>query len=177
MIMIVKQVLSKKFYDRPVLDVGQELLGKYLVRQVGDVVDARMIVETEAYDGPNDKACHAYKGRTPRTDVMFGEAGHWYVYFVYGMHHMLNIVTGPVGYPAAVLIRGVEGINGPGRVTKQLSIYKDLNTKKAARESGLWIEDRGVAINSDHILHTPRIGIAYAEEWADKPYRFVLEKK
>ncbi len=156
------------------LDVGQELLGKYLVRQVGGVVDARMIVETEAYDGPNDKACHAYKGRTPRTDVMFGEAGHWYVYFVYGMHHMLNIVTGPVGYPAAVLIRGVEKINGPGRITKHLSIYKDLNTKKAVRESGLWIEDRGVIIDPARILRTPRIGVAYAGEWAQKPYRFVV---
>jgi DNA-3-methyladenine glycosylase len=134
-----------------------------------------MITETEAYDGPHDKACHAHKGRTGRTEVMFGEAGHWYVYFVYGMHHMLNMVTGPIGYPAAVLIRGVEHINGPGKVTKELSIYKDLNTKKAVRENGLWIEDRGVIIDPVHILRTPRIGVTYAGEWAQKPYRFVMK--
>lgn len=177
MIITVKRILTKKSYDRPVLEVAPDLLGKYIVREIEGKQMAYMITETEAYDGPEDKACHAHKGRTARTEIMYGEAGHWYVYFVYGMHHMLNIVTGPVGYPAAVLIRSVEGITGPGRVTKQLSIYKDLNTKKAVRESGLWIEDRGVAVNPNHILHTPRIGIAYAEEWAQKPYRFVLEKK
>lgn len=175
MIMTVKRILTKTFYDRPVLAVAPDLLGKYIVREREGKQIAYMITETEAYDGPQDKACHAHKGRTGRTEVMFGEAGHWYVYFVYGMHHMLNMVTGPIGYPAAVLIRGVEHINGPGKVTKELSIYKDLNTKKAVRENGLWIEDRGVVIDPVHILRTPRIGVTYAGEWAQKPYRFVMK--
>lgn len=173
----MKHILTEKFYDRSVLAVAVDLIGKFLVREMGGMQYAYMITETEAYDGPHDKACHAYKGRTGRTEVMFGEAGHWYVYFVYGMHHMLNIVTGPVGYPAAVLIRGVDGVVGPGRVTKQLSIDKTFNTKKSLHESGLWIEDRGVIIDPVHILRTPRIGVAYAGEWAQKPYRFVLNSQ
>lgn len=171
---VLKHVLKKEYYDRPVLDVAPDLLGKFLVRKIDGITHAYMIVETEAYDGPLDLACHASKGRTKRTEVMFGVAGHWYVYFVYGMHHMLNIVTGPVGYPAAVLIRGVENIIGPGRVTKQLSINKTLNARKADTECGLWIEDRGVVIEPEKIIRTPRIGVAYAGEWAEKPYRFVL---
>lgn len=171
------RILNTDFYDRPVLEVAQELIGKFLVREIDGVVRAYMITETEAYDGPEDKACHAYRGKTKRTEVMYGQAGYWYVYFVYGMHHMLNIVTGPVGYPAAVLIRSVEGIGGPGRITKQLHIDKTLNTRKAGRESGVWIEDRGSIINTHDVMRTPRIGVAYAGEWADKPYRFVLKTK
>lgn len=133
-----------------------------------------MIIETEAYDGFEDKASHASRGETPRNKVMFGEAGVWYVYFVYGMHHMLNIVTGAKGYPSAVLIRGVEGISGPARLTKALGIDRAMNEQKAERKSGLWIEDRGVIVPKNRIERTPRIGVAYAgEEWAEKPWRFV----
>ena len=155
--------------------VAKSLLGKYLVRRRGKKIEAYKIVETEAYVGPEDKASHAHRGRTKRNEVMFGESGHWYVYLCYGMHYMLNIVTGPKDYPAAVLIRGVDGVVGPGRVTKLLGIDKTLNGKLASKESGLWIEDRGEKVNLGDIIKTPRIGIAYAEEWKDKPLRFVLK--
>lgn len=136
-----------------------------------------MITEVEAYEGLDDRASHASRGKTPRNAVMFGPPGRWYVYLVYGMHEMLNVVTGSEGHPGAVLIRGVEGIEGPGRLTKQLSITRALNTKTAAPESGVWIEDRGVDVAPARILKTPRIGVAYAgEEWAGKPWRFVLQK-
>lgn len=150
------------------------MLGKYLVCRVRGKTTAYKIVETEAYVGPHDKASHAHRGKTKRNEVMFGEAGHWYVYFVYGMHNMLNIVTGPKGYPAAVLIRGVEGAIGPGRLTKKLGVTRALNGKAASKKSGLWIEDRGKKVNPRHIKRTPRIGVPYAKDWAKKPLRFVL---
>lgn len=165
--------LHPSFFARSTLQVAPEVLGKYLVR--GE--HAYMITEVEAYVGPHDKACHAYKGRTARTEVMFGPAGQWYVYLIYGMYHMLNIVTDAENYPAAVLIRGVEDISGPGRLTKRLSITREFNGKPALSDSGLWIEDRGVVVPKKHILRTPRIGIDYAEEWKDKPYRFVLREE
>lgn len=135
-----------------------------------------MITETEAYDGPDDKASHAHRGETARNEVMFREAGFWYVYLVYGMHHMLNIVTGKKEYPAAVLIRGAGEYDGPGKLAKALRINRQQNGKKAGRLGGLWIEDRGVSISKRRIQKTPRIGVAHAEEWAKKPYRFVLKK-
>jgi len=173
--MTKKTIVQKEFFDRPVLDVAHDLLGKYLVRRKDGEERAYMITEVEAYDGPDDKACHASKGRTERTEVMFGEAGVWYVYLVYGMYDMLNVVTGEKEYPAAVLIRGVEGISGPGKITKRLGVTRSLNAKAAAPKSGLWIEDRGVAVPEKNIVCTPRIGVAYAKEWAHKPYRFVLK--
>lgn len=133
-----------------------------------------MITETEAYDGEKDLACHASRGRTKRTEVMFGPAGRWYIYFVYGMHDMLNVVTGKEGYPAAVLIRAVEGICGPGKLTHELGITRALHGKRAARTSGLWIETRPNEVRPHRILRTQRIGVAYAEEWAKKRWRFVL---
>ncbi len=155
--------------------MARELLGKYLVRRVGDELTAAVITETEAYVGPHDLACHASKGRTARTEVMFGPAGHWYVYFIYGMHWMLNAVTDDEGHPAAVLLRGAGDWNGPARLTKALSIDKALNGWPAAPASGLWIEDRGLKIARSRIRRTPRIGVEYAGHWAEKPYRFVLE--
>ena len=135
-----------------------------------------IITEVEAYDGINDKACHASKGRTVRTEIMFGPAGFWYVYLCYGMYDMLNIVTGPKDYPAAVLIRGVEGINGPGRLTKTLKITRALNGKKVDQKNGLWIE-QGISVSKNEIARTPRIGVAYAGAYAQKPWRFVWKKK
>lgn len=168
------RILQKSFFEQPTLVVAENLLGKFLAREGR----ACMITETEAYDGFEDKASHASRGETPRNMVMFGEAGIWYVYFVYGMHHMLNIVTGPKGYPAAVLIRGVKEVSGPGRVTKIFGVDRTTNEQKANRKSGLWIEDRGIVILKNHIEKTPRIGVAYAgEEWANKPWRFVKMKK
>jgi len=168
-------ILNQPFFNRPVLKVAKNLIGKYLVRRYRGKAQAYMITEVEAYDGEKDKACHASRGKTERNKIMFGEAGHFYVYFVYGMHWMLNIVTGERNYPAAILIRGVEGINGPGRICKQLHINKIINGKVASQVTGLWFEDRGIKISSREIKRTPRIGVAYAKEWADKPYRFYLD--
>ncbi len=167
-------VLDPAFFARPTRRVASELLGMYLVRERDDSVAAYMVTEVEAYDGPHDKASHASRGRTARTEVMFGPAGHWYVYLCYGMHWMLNVVTGPTDYPAAVLIRGVVGIEGPGRVTKALAVDRAQNTLPAARRSGLWFEDRGIRVSRRSIVTTPRVGVAYAGEWAHKPWRYVL---
>jgi DNA-3-methyladenine glycosylase len=168
--------LGKEFFNRSTLRIAEELLGKYLVRKIGKKTIALKITEVEAYDGPNDKASHACRGETKRTKVMFGEAGVWYVYLCYGIHEMLNIVTGEVGYPAAILIRGVEGYSGPARLTKFLKIDRTLNNKKAISSSGLWIEDRGEKISQKDIKRTPRIGVAYAGPiWSQKKYRFLLK--
>ena len=181
-------VLTKKFFERSALKVAQELLGKFLVMRNsvsfrGHRVSKFMITEVEAYGGPEDKASHAHRGKTLRNAPMFGPAGVWYVYFVYGMYNMLNIVTGLKGYPAAVLIRGVEGIKGPGKLTKTLKIDRKFNNKSATQKSGLWIESasaktggrrRGAKIKKSQIKSSPRIGVPYAGEWKDKHYRFYL---
>ena len=135
-----------------------------------------MITETEAYIGPQDLACHASKGRTLRTEAMFGPPGRWYVYFVYGMHWMLNIVTGDEGWPAAVLIRGVSGTIGPARVAKRFGIDRQFYATPASRASGLWIEEGVARIPDRKIKRTPRIGVDYAGVWAAKPYRYLLEE-
>ncbi len=167
------RVLPRAFFRRPALVVARQLIGKVLVRRSGSRTLAAVIHETEAYTGPHDLACHAAKGRTPRTEVMFGPAGCWYVYFVYGIHWMLNVVTNDVDYPAAVLIRGAGVWDGPAKLTKALSIDKRFNARESARASGLWIEDRGIRIARGTLKRTPRIGIDYAGAWAEKPYRFV----
>lgn len=171
----MSNVLSADFYARPALVVARELLGKNLVRTINGLRIEGMIAETEAYIGPQDLACHASKGHTPRTAVMFGPAGRWYVYFIYGVHWMLNVVTGDEGHPAAVLFRTVGSFNGPGKLTKAFSIDKQLNGQSADEDSGLWIEDSEIKIPKSRIRRTPRIGVDYAGEWAAKPYRFVLE--
>lgn len=171
----MRKILTEKFFNRSALKVAKELLGKFLVRRLGKKEIALMITEVEAYDGPKDKASHASRGKTERNKVMFGEAGNWYVYFTYGMHWMLNIVTGPKNYPAAVLIRGAGEISGPARLTKFLKIDKKFNGQPANKKTGLWIEDRGVKISPKIIKRNKRIGVAYAGDWADKPYRFTLK--
>lgn len=133
-----------------------------------------MITEVEAYIGRDDKACHASRGKTPRTEVMFGKPGHWYVYLIYGMHCCLNVVTEEKGYPAATLIRSVDRTTGPGRVCKKFKITRELNKKSATKTSGLWIEDKGVVIDPKRIKKTKRIGVDYAGEWKDKLWRFHL---
>ncbi len=174
----MRKILRKSFFARPTLIVARELIGKFLVRKTGKREAAVMITETEAYDGHKDRASHASRGETLRNKPMFGEPGRFYVYFVYGMHEMLNIVTGPKGYPAAVLIRGTVGTAGPGKLTKFLKITRSLNSKVAKPESGLWFEDRGVKINKKDIRQTPRVGVAYAGAvWSKKRYRFLLKSK
>jgi DNA-3-methyladenine glycosylase len=134
-----------------------------------------MITETEAYTGPDDLASHAAIGRTERNAPMFGPPGTFYVYFVYGMYWMLNVVTGPVGYPAAVLIRSVEGIAGPGRLTKTLKIDSSLNGKTASKAAGVWFSERSEPMKH-RISRSSRIGVSYAGPiWSVKPYRFTLD--
>jgi DNA-3-methyladenine glycosylase len=168
------QILDQQFFARPALTVARELLGKHLVRRWRNAEQAVVINEVEAYVGPHDLACHGRFGRTARTEVMYGPAGHWYVYLCYGMHWMLNVVTDDENWPAAVLIRGAGDFNGPGKLTKGLRIDKRLNGSTAEEPSGLWIEDRGFHVRRSQIQRTPRIGIDYADHWKDKPYRFVL---
>jgi DNA-3-methyladenine glycosylase len=168
------RVLERGFFARPALVVARELIGKHLVRRIGKREIALAINETEAYVGPHDLACHGSKGRTARTDVMFGPPGHWYVYFVYGMHWMLNAVTDDEGHPAAVLLRGAGQWDGPAKLTKALEIDKRFNTSAIEADSGLWIEDRGLVIPARNVRRTPRIGVDYSGPWAAKPYRFVV---
>jgi len=156
--------------------LARSLLGKVLVRTTAAGRHACIITEVEAYDGENDRACHASKGRTARTEVMYQAGGVWYVYLCYGMHEMLNLVTGRADYPAAVLIRGVAGINGPGRLTRQLHIDRKLNGRPALPASGLHLEDNGIEIPRRLIRASPRIGVAYAGPvWAKKPWRFYFD--
>ncbi len=164
--------LSASFFQRDVLVVAPELLGKILVRQFDDGTVGRFrITEVEAYRGEEDKACHACKGRTKRTEVMYHTGGRIYVYLIYGMYWMLNFVTGSAEQPQAVLIRGLEGISGPGRIGKKLRLDAGFYGETLP-SSRIWLEDDG------HIptyKTTARIGIAYAEEWTDIEWRFIVE--
>jgi len=155
--------LSDDFYARDVLDAAPALLGKLLCRRLPDgTVLRRRITETEAYRGEEDTACHARAGKTRRTAVMYGPGGLSYVYLCYGIHSLLNVVTGADGQPQAALIRGVEGLPGPGRVTKAMGIDCSLNGIDMRCSDLLWLEDDGFVPAS--ILTGPRVGIGYASE-------------
>lgn len=167
--------MKPKFFARPTLTVARELLGKFLVRRVGEKIMAGMITEVEAYVGLEDKASHASRGKTARTEVMFGKPGYWYVYLVYGMHFCLNVVTEKAGYPAAILIRAVDQTFGPGRVCKKFKIDRQLNKKSVTTKiSSLWIEERGVKINPNDIKQSKRVGVDYAGKWKNKLWRFYV---
>jgi DNA-3-methyladenine glycosylase len=173
------KVLGKRFLERRAYEVAPDLLGKFLVRRMNGKEVALMITEAEAYDGFADRASHAYRGKTSRTTVMFGPAGRWYVYFTYGAHWMVNMVTGPKDYPSAVLIRGGKNDNitlkGPALLTRYLKIDKQFNTLPTSKTSGLWLEDRGVVVTKKEIKKTARIGIHSAGPfWIAKKWRFVL---
>ena len=171
----MKKVLPKTFFNRDSVKVARELLGKFLVRRLDGEVVASMITEVEVYDGFRDKASHAARGKTPRNTPMFGASGNWYVYFTYGIHWMLNIVTREAGYPAAILIRGVAIAQGPARLTKKLHINRALNGLPAHRTSGLWIEDRGVKVSPRKIKTAARVGVDYAGPyWARRALRFFI---
>jgi DNA-3-methyladenine glycosylase len=184
-----KRTLPRSFYEQPTLEVARRLLGKYLVR-VGDSGPlVGKIVETEAYIGPEDRASHASRGRTKRTEVMFGPAGYAYVYLIYGVHYCLNVVTEQPEYPAAVLIRAVEPLsgpyegalgpagrrltNGPGKVCRYFGIDRSFNGVDLCG-SLLFIEDRGEIVLPEEVVQTTRIGVEYAGRWKDKPWRFYL---
>lgn len=167
--------LPFSFFKEKTLTVARELIGKALVRRVNGKIIREMITETEAYIGPHDLACQSHRGKTERNKIMYMEAGTIYVYFTYGMHWMLNIVTEEKDFPSAILIRGTKNISGPARLTKALSIDKKLNGLKLGRASGLWIED-GEKVSPRKIKRTARIGVEYAKGgWAEKPYRFLLK--
>lgn len=165
--------LPPVWFQRPALEVAPALMGHFLCRQLSDgKVMRKKITEVEAYIGPQDTACHAHRGKTERNRIMYETGGNWYIYLCYGIHWLLNITTGPAGHPEAVLIRGVEGITGPGRLTKAMEIGKKEKNLSACLESGLWIE-AGERFRPDNVRRTPRIGIDYAVGWADKPFRWV----
>ena len=170
----MKSCLPAGFFQRNVLEVAPELPGKILVRQFEDGrLNRYVITEVEAYRGNGDLACHASKGKTPRTEVMFREGGLVYVYLVYGIHWLLNVVTGKEDDASAILIRGLEGIDGPGRVGKALHIDKSFYGENLFTSNRIWIENSEKPVT---LKTAPRVGINYAgEPWVNKPWRYLLE--
>lgn len=172
-------ILDRSYFSRPTLNVARSLIGKFLVRDNGQGLVAGKIIEVEAYIGAEDKACHASKGRTQRTDVLFGPAGMAYVYLIYGMYHCLNVVTEIENFPAAVLIRAIEIegrlIDGPGRLCRELGIDRTLNRQDLTSGESLWLEDRNHPVSPMAIGAFPRIGVDYAGLWAQKLWRFRLQ--
>ena len=186
-------ILNQTFYEIGTLRVARALIGKKLVRQIGGIELSGMIVETEAYCGRKDSACHAHRGKTNRNSVMFGPPGHAYVYFTYGMHYLLNIVTEAEGKPCAVLIRailpvaGVEEMearrrrrkdceltNGPAKLCQALAIDKTFNGWDLTSGKELWVEEYK-KITPKLITATPRIGIDYAQvQHRNALWRFVV---
>jgi len=185
-------ILPPSFYDREVVTVARELLGMRLVHKLDGARLSGIITEAEAYRGEEDLACHARHGRTSRTAIMYGPPGHAYIYFTYGMHWMLNCVTGPEGFPAAVLVRAiqpVEGLemiakrrpgvesdqwcNGPAKLCQALGLDKKQNGADLCNETGgLWIE-QGTAISDSQVITGPRVGISNVPEpWRSIPWRF-----
>lgn len=164
--------LGYEFFHRDCLEVAPELVGKLLVRRIGGEERRMRILETEAYRGEEDTACHAHRGRTPRTEVLYAPAGTVYVYLCYGIHWLLNIVTGEENQPQAVLIRACVEAPGPGRLTKALDITGEFNRQSILEQDGLWIADDGFACA---VATDKRVGIAYAaQEDQDRPWRFKM---
>lgn len=185
--------LSRSFFKRPTLIVARDLLGKYLVVKRGSTVVSGMIVETEAYVGKDDLACHASKGRTPRTETLYAHAGTVYVYLIYGMYHCLNIVTESKDFPSAVLLRAVQPVDGialmekrrktkqatalasgPGKICQAFEITKRMNGETISGDE-LWIEDRGVSVRDDDIAAVPRVGVDYAGACKEYPWRLYIK--
>lgn len=187
-----KVVDPRFFLNDDVLSVSRDLLGKCLMTNIDDVLTGGIITETEAYRAPEDKASHAYKGRrTKRNEAMFLRGGRTYVYLCYGIHALLNIVSGEEGIPHAILIRAIEptvGIaemkkrrmknstvkdltTGPGSLSKALGITLEHNNLPMPNDL-IWIEESGLTISPLRIIASPRIGISYAGEYAEKPWRF-----
>ena len=167
--------LTKTFYKQEAIVVAEKLLGKILVRKFDDgSLSKYVITETEAYLGEEDEACHAHKGRTKRTEIMYSEGGKIYVYLIYGMYWMLNVVTGPENSPQAVLIRGIGSITGSGKVGRELKIDKDFYGEDVLTSKRIFIED---APDKNVFFAAPRIGIDYASpEWRDRNWRFILKQ-
>ena len=175
-----RRVLPRIYFNRPTVQVARSLIGKYVVREIDGRILAGKILEVEAYVGPQDKACHASKGRTQRTEVLFGPPGVAYVYLIYGIYHCLNVVTEREEFPSAVLIRAIEIdgelIDGPGRLCRALQIDRRLNRVDLTTGEFLWFENRGAFVGRGDVGAHPRIGVEYAGEWAKKPWRFRLRR-
>jgi len=174
------QKLPRSFYDRDTILVARELLGKLLVHQSGDVQHVGKIVEVEAYLGEHDLAAHSSKGRTARTEIMFGPPGHAYVYFIYGMHYCMNVVTERDGHAAAVLLRALEPVSnlegrtcGPGLLCKAMKIDRRLNGHDLLSDE-LFIATPE-SVEKMVILKRPRIGVDYAKHWAKRLLRFYIK--
>lgn len=167
--------LDAAFFHRDALAVAPDLVGKVVVRQFenGQILKLR-ITETECYRGEEDTACHASKGRTPRTELLYGESGIIYVYLCYGIHWLMNVITGDKDSPQGVLFRACENFEGPAKLTKKLGIDKSFNGETIYSNPRIWIEGDGL---SPEIIQLPRVGINYATpEYRDIPWRFVLKK-
>ncbi|HCP08355.1 MAG TPA: 3-methyladenine DNA glycosylase [Candidatus Moranbacteria bacterium] len=189
------KILKRNFYKKDTLDVAQALLGCFLIRKIGKKTIRAMITDVEAYVGEDDLACHASKGRTPRTEIMYGEAGHAYVYFVYGMHNIINFITEKKNFPAAVMLRGIEinqgdghlvsfgrfgretpsvlRVSGPGRLTKFMRIDRKLNGWNLTKGEKLWVE-KGIKVPKNKIRKSKRVGIDYAKHCKHYLWRFYL---
>lgn len=181
--MALPKSLSREFYHGKTLDVARELLGCFVIRRKGRKTIRARIVETEAYVGEDDLACHTSKGRTKRTETLYGEAGHARVYMIYGTYHCLNVVTEARGFPAVVLLRAVEvdavpmkETNGPGKLCRFLDIDRNLNGWDMTLGARLWIE-RGRARRGEKIVSAPRVGVDYAKHCAAYPWRFMLRQE
>jgi DNA-3-methyladenine glycosylase len=189
-------ILQRSFYERYVITVAKELLGKIIVHELPEETTAGRIVETEAYMGPEDKAAHSYGGRkTARNEVMYGEKGHAYVYFIYGMYFCINITAGNVsGKPEAILLRALEPVageeimakrrrvvpgqranltNGPGRLCMAMDITKSQN-KMGLTTPPLYVKNAPL-VPQNEIVETTRIGVEYAGEWKSRPWRFYIK--
>jgi len=193
--------LNRQFFNRNTLIVAQELLGKFIVRKIGKQRLVGKIVEVEAYNGPEDLASHASRGQTPRNSIMFGHPGYSYVYLIYGINHCFNIVTEDHGYPAAILIRAVEPVegievmkknrfagrdakscvsteinltNGPGKFCQAFQIDKVLNEADLIASKNLWLEN-GEKIKKADIISAKRIGVDYAKEYKNKLWRYYIK--
>lgn len=170
----MNRYLNKNFFDRDCLEVAPQLVGKILAHRLSDGTVIRVrITETEAYRGEEDKGCHASKGRTKRTELLYGESGVIYIYLCYGMHWLINVITGGKDNPQGVLFRAGESCNGPAKLTKYLSLNGDCNGKLLYNNNEIWIEDDGFV---PKIKTAPRVGIDYAGEfWRDIEWRFISD--
>jgi DNA-3-methyladenine glycosylase len=173
-----RRKLPRDFYAPGTLAIARELIGMHLVHNDGGTLRVGRIVETEAYMGPEDLAAHSSRGRTARTEVMFGEPGHAYVYFIYGFWYCLNVVTAAAGVPHAVLLRALEPISeitdktwGPGLLCRAMNIDRRLNGADLLGDE-LWVERPAGRRSRPRITHATRIGVDYAGDWAKRPWRF-----
>lgn len=167
--------LSEKFFHRDCLDVAPDLVGKVLVSKLGGEEVRVRITQTECYRGQEDTACHASKGKTARNEVLYEESGKVYVYLCYGIHSLMNVITGEIGQPQGVLFRAGENADGPAKLTKKLGVERSVNRDSFLTSDKLWIEDDGKRYE---IITKKRVGIDYAtEEYVNKQWRFVMGRE